>query len=83
MSDELERRIAAALRSPVAGNDARARQMVMARVRRAAVEGHPRRRIDRWSRGARHSLVGLAFAAGVGGISTLSAFLPAARRDAA
>jgi hypothetical protein len=83
VSDELERRIAAALRAPVGGTDARARRLVMERVRRAAADGYPRRRLDRWSRATRHSLVGLAFAAGIGGISTLSALIPAAQRDVA
>jgi hypothetical protein len=83
VSDELERRIAAALRAPVGGADARARRLVMERVRLAAADGHPRPRIGRWSRVTRHSIVGLAFAAGIGGISTLSAVIPAAQRDAA
>jgi hypothetical protein len=78
VSEEFEQRIATALRAPV-GVDARAKQMVMERVRRAAEQGHPRRRLDVWTRVTRHSLVGLAFAAGVGGISTLSAILPASR----
>ena len=83
MSDELERRIAVALRTPVGGADARARRLVMERVRRAAADGYPRRRFDRWSRATRHSIVGLAFAAGIGGISALSALIPAAQRDVA
>ncbi|HEV7992217.1 MAG TPA: hypothetical protein VGP25_10350 [Gemmatimonadaceae bacterium] len=80
MSEDFERRVATALRAPVSV-DARAKQKVMERVRRAAQQGHPRRRLDPWSRMTRHSIVGLAFAAGIGGISTLSAILPAARSD--
>ena len=79
MSEEFERRIAAALHAPV-GVDHRAKRMVMEQVRRAAAQGHPRRRPDVWTRVTRHSIVGLAFAAGVGGISTLSAILPPAQR---
>jgi hypothetical protein len=75
VSDEFEGRVASALRASV-GDDERARRMVMERVRRAATQGYPRRRQDAWSRMTRHSIVGLAFAAGVGGISTLTAILP-------
>ncbi|MEO8563538.1 MAG: hypothetical protein ABI601_15785 [bacterium] len=82
MSEEFERRVAVALRAPV-GVDARAKRAVMEQVRRAAGQGHPRRKLDAWSRVTRHSLLGLAFAAGVGGISTLSAILPAARSEEA
>lgn len=83
MSDEFERRVVAALRAPV-GGEGRARSEVMERVRRAASDGHlPRRREEPWHRGARQSLIGLAFAAGVGGITTLSALVPAAQRDVA
>jgi hypothetical protein len=80
VSEEFERRVASALRAPV-GIDGRAKQRVMERVRRAAEQGHPRRRLDAWTRVGRHSIVGLAFAAGIGGISTLSAILPASRSD--
>jgi hypothetical protein len=80
VSEEFERRVASALRAPI-GVDARAKQMVMERVRRAAEQGHPRRRPDAWTWVTRHSIVGLAFAAGVGGISTLSAILPASRAE--
>jgi len=80
VSDEFERLVATALRSPV-GVDARSKALVMEQVRRAAAQGYPRRRFEPWSRFARHSIAGLAFAAGVGGISTLSAVLPAARAD--
>lgn len=84
MSDLFERRVEAALRAPVSGDDDRARDAVMASVRRAASEGHaPRRFGAPWRSGARHSIIGLAFAAGIGGITTLSALVPAARRDVA
>ncbi|MDB4884206.1 MAG: glycoside hydrolase family 13 domain protein [Gemmatimonadetes bacterium] len=84
MSDEFERRVEAALRAPVGGGDARSRRELMERVRRAASEGHaPHRRGDAWRRSSRHSIIGLAFAAGVGGITTLSALVPAAQRDVA
>jgi len=78
VSEEFERLVASALRAPV-GVDVRAKHLVMERVRRAAEQGHPRRRPASWSRITRHSIVGLAFAAGVGGISTLSAVLPSVR----
>ena len=83
MSEWFERRVAAALHADVPlGTDERARQRVMERVRVAAAEGHPVRRGGRpWQRLARHSLVGLSLAAGIGGISTLSAIVPAAQRD--
>jgi hypothetical protein len=84
MSDEFERRVEAALRASVGGDDVRARRAVMAKVRRAASDGHaPKRAGALWHRGARHSIIGLAFAAGVGGITTLSALVPAARREVA
>ena len=84
MSDEFELRVEAALRAPVGGDDERARRAVMAGVRRAASAGHaPRRSSAPWGVGARHSIIGLAFAAGIGGITTLSALVPAARRDVA
>jgi hypothetical protein len=72
---ELERRIAAAIRRDVTCSaDARAR--VMEGVREAARE-MPRRRDPILARGARHSIVGLALAAGIGSITTLSTLLPA------
>lgn len=84
MPDEFERRVEAALRASVGGDGVRARSAVMASVRRAASDGHaPRRPGSPWVRSARHSIIGLAFAAGVGGITTLSALVPAARRDVA
>ena len=76
MSDaELERRIATVLRRDVAcSHEARAR--VMDRVRQAARD-LPRRRDPILARGARHSIVGLALAASIGSITTLSTLLPA------
>lgn len=83
MSDWFEHRVAAALHADAPlGDDAGARRRVMERVRLAAAEGHPIRRAGRpWVRLSRHSLVGLSLAAGIGGISTLSAIVPAAQRD--
>ena len=83
MFDDFERRVEAALRAPVHG-DASARRAVMDGVRRSASQGQvPRRRIDAWQRSSRHSIIGLAFAAGIGGVTALSALVPAAQRDAA
>lgn len=85
MSDWFERRIARALRADVPlGGDERARRGVMDRVRQAAVEGQPvRRSSEPWLRRSRNSIVGLSLAAGIGGLSTLSAVVPEARRDVA
>jgi hypothetical protein len=85
VSEWLERRIVRALRADVSlGVDERARGRVMERVRAAAADGQRlHRRRDPWSRFGRHSIVGLSLAAGIGGISTLSAIVPAAQRDAA
>ena len=84
MSDWFERRVARALRSDVAlGGDDRARHRVMERVRQAATEGYPvRRRGEPWLRRSRNSILGLSLAAGIGGLSTLSAVVPDARREA-
>lgn len=77
MSDEFERRVASALAAHVSPRDAAARGAIMDRVRQAAaLGGAPRRRVAPWTRAPRHSIVGLALAAGIGGISTLSAVLP-------
>ena len=83
MSDWFERRVARALRAEVSlGGDDRVRRRVMERVREAAAEGHPaRRRAEPWWRPSRHSLVGLSLAAGIGGLSTLSAIVPDADRE--
>ncbi len=79
MSDiEFERRLQAALRAPVP-TSARAKQSIMEGVRRAAREGLPQRGLFQpGGRGVRHSLIGLAMAAGIGSITTLSALAPAA-----
>jgi len=80
MSELFERRVAHALRSDVSVGDELARRRVMDRVRQAAAEGHPvRRRGEPWYRRQRHSIVGLTLAAGIGGLSTLSAMLPGAQ----
>ena len=79
MSDtEFERRLRAALHAPVPTN-ARAKQSIMEGVRRAAREGFPDRGLlPSGGRSVRHSLIGLAMAAGIGSITTLSALTPAA-----
>jgi hypothetical protein len=82
MSELFERRVARALRSDVSLDGELARRRVMERVRQAAAEGHPIRRGETWYRRQRHSIVGLTLAAGIGGLSTLSALVPAAQRDA-
>jgi hypothetical protein len=80
---ELERRLASALHVPVR-TDARAKEAIMVRVRATAAEaglsGRDRRFTSR--RGTRHSVVGLALAAGIGSIATLSEFLPSAHAGA-
>ena len=85
MSDWFERRVARALRAEVAlGADDHARRRLMERVRLAAAEGYPvRRRSEPWLRRSRNSILGLSLAAGIGGLSTLSAIVPDAQREAA
>jgi len=79
--DDFERRVSAALRAPVA-DDARARERIMQRVRRAAGEGQrPVRRGQSWQRLSRYSIIGLGLAAGLSGVSSLSALAPSASRD--
>lgn len=76
MSDlELERSVSAALHRdlPV---DERAKARIMSRVREAS-HAAPRRHDFHLRRGTRHSIVGLALAAGIGSVTTLSALLPA------
>lgn len=77
MSDvELERRVAAALRSPVAVSEG-ARDRIMHGVREAARARGPRRRALLFSpRPALHSIVGLAMAASVGSLAVLSTMTP-------
>ena len=78
MSDvEFERRLEAALRAPVSTNG-RAKQAIMEGVRRSAREGRAQRALfPIGGRFARHSIIGLAMAAGIGSITTLSAIAPA------
>jgi hypothetical protein len=85
VSDWFELRVARALRADVAlGGDDLARRRVMEHVRRAAAEGHPVRRWgEPWLRRSRNSILGLSLAAGIGGLSTLSAVVPTAQREAA
>ena len=79
MSDvEFEAKVSAALRHEVHG-DPHAKARIMDRVRRAARELPPSRSPFAF-RGARHSIVGLALAAGIGSVTTLSALLPATER---
>lgn len=82
MSDvEFERRVSAALCRDLPA-DARAKARIMERVRETARD-LPRRPAPIFGRGTRHSIVGLALAAGVGSITTLSALMPAAGTDGA
>jgi hypothetical protein len=54
---------------------AHAKQAIMERVRRAAREGMPSRALSLpIGRAARHSIIGIALAAGIGSITTLSSF---------
>lgn len=77
MSDQFERRVANALASPVHRREDGV-SSVMDRVRRAAALGQaPRRRPGGGRVSVRSSFVGLAMAAGIGGISALSALAPA------
>ena len=77
MSDvELERRIAAALHSPVSLQDG-ARDRIMRRVRESARDAAPRRRALPLSlRSPRHSIIGLAMAASIGSVAVLSTVTP-------
>ena len=73
---EFERRVAAALRAPVAMRDD-ARERIMHRIRDVARAGAPRRRaLPIAPRSARHSLVGLAMAASIGSVAVLSVVVP-------
>ena len=73
---EFESRVRSAL-CRTQSTDPRHKARIMERVRAAAKES-PRSRDLPFRRGARHSVVGLALAAGIGSISTLSALLPPA-----
>ena len=83
MSDvEFERRVERALRAPVP-TSARAKQAIMERVRRAAREGPPHRTLSfPMGTTTRHSIIGIALAAGIGSITTVSSLAPATRRSA-
>lgn len=80
MSDvEFEERVQRALQAPVP-TSARARQAIMERVRVAAREGMPHRASPfSMGRATRHSIIGVALAAGIGSITTLSSFAPVAQ----
>jgi hypothetical protein len=80
---EFEGRVASALHAAVR-TDVRAKEAIMARVREAAAERRLAGRDRRLTigRGTRHSLVGLALAAGIGSITTISALLPSAHAGA-
>ena len=84
MSDrEFERRVARALRAPVP-TDARAKSAIMDRVRLAARENASRPALALpLGRTTRQSLIGVALAAGIGSITTLSALLPVGRNASA
>jgi hypothetical protein len=83
VSDQFERRVASALHSDVALGDEGARRRVMERIRHDVAERNPVRRGTPWSRATRQSIVGLTLAAGIGGLSTLSAVVPSASGDTA
>jgi hypothetical protein len=75
---ELERRIIAAFRIAMPST-ARSRQSIMDRVRALPAHERPRRRSAPGSRTVRHSIVGVALAAGVGSLTTLPALFPDSR----
>lgn len=76
---EFERRVASALHAPVAANEG-ARRAIMERVRTMPVHERPRRGM-RPARGRtmRHSIVGVALAAGIGSLGTLPSIMTDAR----
>lgn len=76
MSDaEFEQRVARGLRAPVPAMGA-SRDAIMARVRQVPVAERPRRTLALYGRAVRQSLIGLAFAAGIGSITAVSALAP-------
>lgn len=77
MSDEeLEQRLRGALGAR-AGTSAQAKEAIMQRVRVAAREDRCRRMIPpSFGRTARHSIIGVALAAGIGSVTTLSSLMP-------
>ena len=75
---DIERRIARALRAPVFSSP-RAKAAVMEGVRRAVRDGAPPRALPfAGGRASRNALIGVALAASIGSITTLSAIGPAA-----
>lgn len=83
MSDvEFERRVRCALRAPVP-TSARAKAAIMEGVRRAAAESAPSPVFALpLSRGTRHSLIGVALAAGIGSVTTITTLAPSHGRVA-
>lgn len=81
MSDaEFERRLRRAFNAPVPAR-AQARDAIMVRVRQVARQEQGRRMIPpSFSRMARHSIAGVALAAGIGSITTLSTMMPLSAR---
>ena len=77
MSDEeLEQRLRRALGAPVQMSS-HGRDAIMQRVRVSAREDHRRRMIPpSFGRTARHSIIGVALAAGIGSVTTLSSLVP-------
>jgi hypothetical protein len=77
MSDEeLEQRLRRVLGARIS-TSAQAKEAIMQRVRHAAREDHRRRMIPpSFGRTARHSLIGVALAAGIGSLTTLSTLVP-------
>jgi hypothetical protein len=72
---EFELRVARGLRAPVA-TDPAARRAIMERIRQVPAAQRPRRALASYGRGVRRSLIGLAFAAGIGSITALPALAP-------
>lgn len=78
---EFERRVTRALHAPVPGS-ARAKSAIMEGVRRAATEGQsPKVFALPMNRGTRHSLIGVALAAGIGSLTTMTALPPSSGRS--
>ena len=75
-NDELEQRLRRVLGTRI-NTSAHAREAIMQRVRHAAREDQRRRMIPpSFGRTARHSLIGVALAAGIGSVTTLSTLVP-------
>ena len=74
--DELDLRLRRMLSAPVVA-PAHAKEAIMRRVRHTAREDQRRRMIPpSFGRTARHSLIGVALAAGIGSVTTLSSLVP-------